>query len=314
MTLVKLILLFVIGMFAIIKGADLFTEAAVWIAAKTGIPKVIVGATIVSLATTLPEFAVSVFASATGHPEMSLGNAVGSNIFNIGVILGISLIIRSFSTDRNIFGKQAFFMIFASILTFFLASDGTLNPLDGVIIFMVLIAYIVYVISSARHSGEGAKKEAVEGTAGANLLKFLVGAAAVVIGSRITVNAGIDLAHLFGVPELIIGLTLVAVGTSLPELVTSLTATLKGYQELSVGNILGAGLLNMSWVVAVSSMVNPIPIVRLNLTLDFPFMLALMTLLLLFGLTKDRLTRWEGIVLLSVYVAYMTILFAGRVA
>lgn len=315
MTLVKLIILFVIGMVAIIKGADWFTEAAVWIAAKTGIPKVIVGATIVSLATTLPEFAVSVFASATGHAEMSLGNAVGSNIFNIGVILGISLIIRSFPTDRSIFTKQASFMILAGIVAFFLASDGSLTLLDGLLIFAILIAYIVFVISSSRfQKGGNQENETVEGTLGTNLLKFLAGAVGVVIGSRITVNAGIELAQLFGVPEIIIGLTLVSVGTSLPELVTSLTATLKGYQELSVGNIMGAGLLNMSWVVAVSAMVNPIPISRMNIILDFPFMLGLMGLLFLFGITKDRLMRWEGIVLLSIYVIYMVFLFSGRLA
>lgn len=312
MTLIKLVILFVLGLVAIIKGADWFTEAAVWIAAKTGIPKVIVGATIVSLATTLPEFAVSVFASATGHAEMSLGNAVGSNIFNIGVILGISLIIRSFATDQN-FAKQASFMVLASFVTFFLASDGGLNRLDGIIIFIILVAYIIFVLSNTQQKkGEAQKKEVVEGTLGANLLKFSAGAVAVIIGSRITVNSGIDLAHLFGVPEIIIGLTLVSIGTSLPELVTSLTATLKGYQELSIGNIIGAGLLNMSWVTAVSAMVNPIPITRMNIVLDFPFMLGLMCLLFLFGITKDRLMRWEGNVLLFVYITYMATLFVIR--
>lgn len=313
MVLAKLLLLFALGMFAIIKGADLFTDAAVWIAAKTGLPKVIIGATIVSLATTLPEFAVSVFASVSGHSEMSLGNAVGSNIFNIGVVLGISLLIRSFDTDPSIFSRQAFFMISAGVLALIFALDGAINRLDGILLMLVLVGYIAFlVIHSRSGKTKSTNTEPVQGTLGINLLKFLGGSAAVVLGSRITVNSGIQLAGLFGVPEIIIGLTLVAVGTSLPELVTSLTATLKGYQELSVGNIIGAGLLNMSWVTAGAAMFNPIPITRWNLIIDLPFMLALMGLLIIFGLTKNRLVRWEGAVFIGIYVAYMTILFGVR--
>lgn len=312
MELIKLFVFFALGMFAIIKGADWFTDAAVWIAGKTGIPKVIVGATIVSLATTLPEFAVSVFASYSGHADMSLGNAVGSNIFNIGVILGISLLIRSFPTDPNLFPKQAAFMIAAGTLAFLFAQDGSINSMDGFLLLLILVGYLVFlIIHSLQQKQQMKKDEAVKGTLGLNLIKFIGGSAAVVIGSRITVTSGIGIAEFFKIPELIIGLTLVAMGTSLPELVTSLTATLKGYQELSVGNIIGAGLLNMSWVVGVSATINPIPITPMNLILDFPFMLTLMGLLLLFGITHKRFVRWEGATFLLIYVAYMTILLGG---
>lgn len=303
-------IIFALGMFAIVKGADWFTDAAVWIAEKTGIPKVIIGATIVSLATTLPEFAVSVFASWSGHPEMALGNAVGSNIFNIGLILGLSLLISSFPTQRDIFTKQASFMITAGFLTLFLSLNGNLSRIDGLLLAFVLIGYIVMLLIQARSSNQQNEKNTeVHGTLKENLLKFLGGSIAVIIGSRIVVSSGVWLAEYFGVPEIFIALTLVALGTSLPELVTSLTATLKGYQELSVGNIIGANLLNLGWVTSISAIVNPISISKSNLIIDFPFMLALMTLLFIFGLTKNRLARFEGFVLLAIYVGYITFRF-----
>lgn len=314
--LLKLLLLFSIGMFAIVKGADLFTDAAVWIAQKTGIPREIIGATIVSLATTLPEFSVSVYASSTGHAAMSLGNAVGSNIFNIGFILGLSLLIRSCPVNRNIHLRQSTFMLGAGILAFLLALDGTISRIDGLILVTLLIIYVMYIARYQRAARPQQSGQNTSPTPGVSFrrkwIKFMVGAAAVVAGSRVAVVAGINLAHLLGVPEIVIGLTLVAAGTSLPELVTSLTATFKGYQELSVGNIMGAGLLNISWVTAVSAMVRPIPIEFANLGLDFPFMLVMMALLVIFGLTKNRLARWEGVVFLLVYGMYLSLLFKGH--
>ncbi|AZR73450.1 hypothetical protein BBF96_08675 [Anoxybacter fermentans] len=308
MLLTKLIF-FTVGMFAIVKGADWFTDSAVWIAKKTGIPKVIIGATIVSLATTLPEFAVSVYASFSGHPEMSLGNAVGSNIFNIGMILGLTLIIHSYPTTPKIISKKALFMLTAGILALLTSLDGEINQFDGFLLLTVLIGYILFLILHSKKNIVFVEKTEVKGTFKKNLIKFIAGSVLVIIGSRIVVNSGVWLAKYFGVPEIFIALTLVALGTSLPELVTSLTATLKGYQELSIGNIIGANLLNIGWVTSVSAMVNPISISTKNLILDFPFMLAFMGLLLLFGLTKDHLSRLEGMIFLTLYATYITILF-----
>lgn len=302
--------LFALGMFAIVKGADLFTDAAVWIAERTGVPKVFIGATIVSLATTLPEFAVSVYASWTGYSEMALGNAIGSNIFNIGLILGISLLIRSCPINSKTFFKKSSFLIIAGVLSFIFSLNGIFNQLNGIILFLVLIGYILYILSLSKKE-RSPKKHEDSDTSTANLLKFIGGSIAVVIGSRIVVNSGVWIAEYFKIPEILIALTLVALGTSLPELVTSITATLKGYQDLSIGNIIGAGVLNLSWVTATSAIINPIPISKNNLIWDFPFMLILMLLLMFFGLTKKRLTRIEGISLLLVYVIYISII-VGR--
>mgnify|MGYP006275939603 CR=1 FL=1 len=308
--LITKLLIFAAGMFAIVKGADWFTDAAIWIAKKTGIPKVIIGATIVSLATTLPEFAVSVFASFSGHPEMALGNAIGSNIFNIGLVLGVTLLIASFDTDPKTVTKKAFFMIGAGALTVITSLDGTITGIDGFLLLLVLAGYITFLVRhSKKHKTTGDVE--VPGTKGGAATKFIVGSILVVAGSRIVVDTGIWLAEYFKVPEIFIALTLVALGTSLPELVTSLTATLKGHQELSLGNIIGANLLNLGWVVSISSIVNPIEISRKNLTLDFPFMMALMGLLLIFSLTKKRLSKMEGGALTIVYIAYITILFTS---
>ncbi len=307
MLLMKLVL-FAIGMFAIVKGADWFTDAAIWVADKTGIPKVIIGATIVSLATTLPEFAVSVFASATGHSELALGNAIGSNIFNIGLILGVSLMISSFPTDPKLFSRKALFMVTAGVLALIVSLDGKITQLDGFMLALVLVGYIIFLIRHARKHKSSPNCK-VEGTLKQNLLYFFGGSVAVIIGSRIVVSSGVWMAQYFGIPEIFIALTLVSFGTSLPELVTSLTATLKGHQELSIGNIIGANLLNLGWVTATSAIVKPIPISRANLTLDFPFMLTLMILLFFFGLSGNKLTRLEGMILFAVYVGYITVLF-----
>lgn len=299
--------LFAIGMVAIVKGADWFTDAAVWIAEKTGIPRVIIGATIVSLATTLPEFAVSVYASWTGHAEMALGNAIGSNIFNIGLILGVSLLIHSFPPDRKAFLKKIIFLAASGILAFILSFDGQLTAIDGLGLFAILIGYITYLIIHSRSQKSVDQSAKPAGSTMMNISKFVGGSIIVVIGSRLVVNSGVWIAEYFKVPEIIIALTLVALGTSLPELVTALTATLKGYQELSVGNIIGAGILNLSWVTATAAIVNPISTTKDNLIWDFPFMLALIILMMVFGLTKKRLSKLEGFIFLLIYVVYITI-------
>lgn len=299
--------LFAIGMVAIVKGADWFTDAAVWIAEKTGIPRVIIGATIVSLATTLPEFAVSVYASWDGHAEMALGNAIGSNIFNIGLILGVSLLIQSFPPDRSVFFKKILFLITSGSLAFILAYDGQLTSTDSFVLFAILLGYIAFLIIHSRAHKNLDHSAKPTGSTPMNILKFVGGSTIVVIGSRLVVDSGVWIAEYFQVPEIIIALTLVALGTSLPELVTCLTSTLKGYQELSVGNIIGAGILNLSWVIATAAIVNPIPTTKDNLIWDFPFMLVLIILMMIFGLTKKRLSRLEGFVFLLIYVAYITI-------
>lgn len=300
-------LIFSGGIVAIVKGADWFTEAAVWFADKTGIPKIIIGATIVSLATTLPEFAVSSYASFTGHSSMAVGNAVGSAICNIGLVLGLTLLLCNFQVERQGFVHRSLFMIGGAVVLYLVALDGVISRADGGILLLLLAGFIYYTLQEIK-TYKGSKHDqdiSISGTPLRSTIQFIVGAALVVVGSRLVVSSGIVIAEFFNIPEIIIALTLIALGTSLPELVTAITATLKGYQALSIGNIVGANILNITWVIGGSALVGPLKISAENLRLDFPVMALLMVALLIFGLTRNILEKWEGATLLIMYTSYI---------
>ncbi len=319
-------LAFVASLAAIVKGADWFTDGAVKVARATGIPEVIVGATIVSVATTLPEFTVSSLAAWGGHPGLAFGNAVGSALGNIGFILALACLIRPFRIKRGIFLFQGFFMFLAGTTLFFLAVDARVSRADGLVLVTLLGVVLLCTIVVSR-SAVTAKPRRVEGgkrpgpglyrSHGAQVTgpwhhawcSFLVGAGLVIGGSRVLVASGEYLARLLGIPELVIGLTLVAMGTSLPELVTSLVSTLKGYQGLSVGNIIGANTLDLTWVVFGATLFGEVSLSAQTIFVDLPMMLLFFAGLLFFGLTGGRLERWEGLVLFMAYAFYVGILF-----
>lgn len=327
------ILLASIGL--ITKGADWFTDAAVNIAEVTRIPKVIIGATIVSMATTMPEFTVSFIATIMGSAErdIAVGNALGSCVCNIGLILGTCLLIRPMMIQRAITFKQAIFMIGTGLLvtgfgligkpsSLYPGSIGLLSRIEGIILVIGLIGYIYFSLNIAKRERVrnvegvaterpvvGDKYEGPQIELFHEFLWFFIGAACVISGSTGLVQSSSRIAEAFGVPKLIISITLVALGTSLPEYVTALMATIKGYQELSVGNIIGADILDIVWVLGGCSLVGGLPIQYQTKVLDFPAMLTLMLLLVIFGMTKGRWSRKEGGIILAVYIVYMIIMF-----
>ncbi len=323
------LLLFCLAVALISKGADWFTEAAVKIAEATHIPKVIIGATIVSAATTLPEFSVSAIATIQNTTDMAIGNAIGSCICNIGLILGTCTLAKASITDKKLLTQQGGFMIGAGILVFLLTLGGGLERWGGAILGMGLIAYMYYSVRTAksrrdkaliemRVDEEDADFPMQPPTMTKEIVLFLIGAVCVVAGSYLLVHTGRTLARLLGVSELVISLTLVALGTSLPEYVTAFTATIKGHQELSMGNIIGADILNLVWVLGGCSLIRPLPLnpdqLFLGFTqtqsLDLPIMFLLMILLVGFGFSKGELKRWQGGVLFAIYAIYLFILFA----
>jgi len=304
----------------VIKGADWFVEAAIWMARKTGIAEVLVGATIVSIGTTLPELAVSTYSSYAGYTDVALGNAVGSSIFNLGVILGVSILVRPIMIDAKPFGSRAILMLAAAVLVTILAIDGGLERTDGLLLIAVVAAYIAHLIRSQRFNadkvseredgyGSETSTESSHGhlfplTTPGQILQFIAGALTVAVGSRFLVSTATSIAEALGIPEIVIGLTIVAAGTSLPELATAIASLIKGHQSLSAGNIVGASFLNMTSVLGFSSLVNRVTIAGSCLLLDFPVMLALMAALILFATIGRRLTRWQGVFFLAVYIAY----------
>lgn len=323
------LLIFAVAVALISKGADWFTEASVKIAEATHIPKVIIGATIVSVATTLPEFSVSAIATIQNTTDMAIGNAIGSCVCNIGLILGTCTILRASATDKKLLTQQGGFMLGAGILIFLLTLSGTLERWGGIILIIGLLSYMYYSVRTAKNRRDKAMLEMAVDEEDADfpakptltneIIWFVIGAGCVVVGSYLLVHSGRELARLLGVSELVISLTMVALGTSLPEYVTAFTATLKGHQELSVGNIIGANILDIFWVLGGCSIIRPLPLntessflgFPQTQSLDLPVMFLLMVLLVGFGFSKGKLKRWQGAALFIIYAIYMVTLFTA---
>lgn len=307
-----LILLFLLSLAMISKGSDWFIGAAVAISNKTGIPKVIIGATIVSFATTAPEFAVSATAAYLGHTDVTIGNAVGSAICNIGLILGSIISIKAIQIDDDSFLLKSGIMLFSGIILILVSRDGNVNRLDGLLLLLVFFAFLFHASRTQyklfENEEHGEKRPKIIEMK-RDIAFFLMGALLVVLGSRILVNSGIEIAEWIGVPEVIIALTMVAVGTSLPELITAIASLKKGHQDLSLGNILGANTMDIAMVLGASAQIRVLPVSEQLTTYDFPFMLFIMLALICFGLTGKRLARWEGGFILGSYLAYIAGLF-----
>lgn len=308
-------LFFIIGLFIIIKGGDLFIDGAVWIAYKTGIPPAIIGATVVSIATTLPEFFVSTVASNEGYSEMALGNSIGSTICNVAFVLGLCSLIKPIKVQNRFFTIKGFMMIIYILVFFFFALDGLVTHKEG--LFLIVLFFLFIWLNIIEYKGEGerksnkiinnhSKREVI-----INLTKFIVGAWFIVIGAHMLVKTGVEIAYIFKIPKQVISLTLLAIGTSLPELVTSVSAIIKNEENISVGNILGANILNLTIVLGFSSLVsdNGLVVQRQTIFLDLPMSLLVMSLFVFIGIFKKEISRKLGGVLLIIYLIYLIILF-----
>lgn len=314
MSAIVIVLLFALGLVLIIKGGDYFVDAASWMAEVSGVPKFLIGATIVSLGTTLPELLVSLMAAAEGSIGIAVGNAVGSVTANIGLIMGISVVCIAAAVDRREQGFNLVLMAAAIALLLAFSAGGSLSVAGSVVLLVIFGYYMFRSAASARtamRADDGAPKaEKDQKTMIANIVKFLAGAAGIVIGARLLVDNGTALARLIGVPESIIGATLVAVGTSLPELVTTITAIAKKQSSLSIGNIVGANIIDLTLILPLCSVVSgkALPILRQNIVLDMPFCLGLALLAVVPALISGRFRRWQGAALLAVYGTYVVVL------
>ena len=317
--MISTIILFVIGFILITKGADIFINCTVEIGKKTHVSELVLGATIVSFATTLPELTVSLCASINNQTTMSLGNAVGSIICNTGLILGLVAFISPFKVDRKMFLSKSTLLLISILGLVIVGLDGTVNEKDSIVL-LIILAIFMYTNYKSVTSEKVSKRSAVNlqekkntDTKVGELLKiiclFLLGLVMMVAGSRLLVDNGSKLAEFIGIPQGIISLTIIALGTSLPELVSSLTAIRKKHHAISVGNVLGANILNITSVIALSSIPNDIPILSQNVNIDYPFMIALILVLILPTIKKDKLYRFQGLMLLLLYGAYITTLY-----
>ena len=312
-----IVLFFAAGLICIIKGGDLFVDAASWIAEASGIPKFIIGATIVSFATTLPEMLVSVFAALEGSADIAVGNAVGSVTANVGLIMCLSLVCMECAMSRKQFGVKACLLLAAILVLFAFTRDGQLSIGESVFILLIFAGFIVESLIAARREqgtevAEDAERPAVNGkTIAVNIVKFVVGAAAIVLGAQLLIDNGSAIASLLGVPDAIVAATMIAIGTSLPELVTTLTAIRKKESSLSVGNIIGANIMDLTLILPLCSLIlgKPLPVQSQGMLLDIPACLIICAAVLVPALWKGKFQRWMGFLAGGLYIVYLTVMF-----
>lgn len=302
-------LLFTLGLFILIKGGDTFVDAAVWISDVTGIPKLVIGATVISIATTLPELFVSVLATADGSLGIATGNAIGSVTANIGMGMSIGLIASPAAVNLKDFAPKACMMLLAAVALLRLGTDGMISISDSFMLMAVLAAYIYSNIRSGqRATGNNASRISITfPEAARNTAKFVLGACGIVLGASMLVTNGQILAYALGVSEDIIGLTLIAVGTSLPELITAATAIAKNESALTVGNIIGANIIDTALILPVCSAVSggSLAISARTVYIDLPAAIFLMLLVLIPTIKNKSFKKWQGIAILAFYVVYV---------
>lgn len=304
-------LLFVLGLLCIIKGGDWFVDAAAWIARVSGIPSFIIGATIVSLATTLPEILVSVMAAAKGSVDMATGNAIGSVTANTGMILAVSLIFMPAVVDRRKYLPKSLIFLISIVLLWALSLSGELTVVGAVVMIAVFAVFIFENVHEAKRelgTSVETREKPTGKDIGKNLALFLLGAAGIVIGSRLLVDNGTVIAtDILHIDERIVSLTMVAIGTSLPELVTTITAIVKKQSSLSVGNIIGANIIDTLLILPLCSFISggSLPMEASTLWIDLPvcFLVAVITIVPM--LVRGRFSRWQGIAALLTYVGYI---------
>ena len=305
MNFILQLLLLTVGFAMLVKGADFFVDGACWVAEKFRIPKLIIGLTIVAMGTSAPEAAVSLTSAAKGVADITIGNIVGSNIMNILVILGLSAVIVPLNVPKSTVRIEIPFMIFITALVYLVGMDGNVTFFDGIILALCFLLYLGYLFYSARHNPEEAEEEDDKVLKPWQALLGLVGGLGLILwGSDIAVDAATEIARILGMSERLIGLTIVALGTSLPELVTSVTAARKGNADMAIGNIVGSNIFNILFVVGLSAMIIPVPFASAFLV-DTLIALAVAVFLLVASLPRRRLNRVSGALMLLGYVAYL---------
>ncbi len=312
------VLLLLIGLAMLYYGAEWLVGGSSAIALRLGITPLIVGCTVVAFGTSAPELVVSLAAVFTGNDDISVGNIVGSNIANLGLILGAAALIRPMVVQSAVIRREYPIMVFATVVLIALGYDGFLSRLDGVVLLTGMAGYIAYMIVIARY--EMARGEVVEfdeladvdpaaGTNKGDLGRVAVGIVGLALGAQMMVNSAVSLAHQWGIPDLIIAISIVAIGTSLPELATSVVAALREEADISVGNIVGSNVFNSLLVLGSAAAIAGVNVGPDVVRWDFWVMLLITVLVWPIMWTSATIRRWEGATLLIAYVAYMIWIF-----
>jgi cation:H+ antiporter len=297
------------------KGADWLVDGAVGVASKLRVPTLIIGIVLVGFGTTMPEFTVSLISAVQRHSEIALGNAVGSVIVNVSIALALGVIVAPtvLRVERSMFLSIGLVFFGASVLAFVLALDGRIGRVEGLVLLAALAAYVFYLVVSERKRKarkfeqevvEEVESHVLEGGLAKFVFVFLGGLVVVVVASKFLVEAAVNIAGRLGISKTIIGLTIVAIGTSLPEIATSVVASRKGHGELAFGDVMGANVLNLLWIIGGASVARPIIVTRAEIYFMFPFMVGIVAAMFLLARIGYTLNRWKSLVLVGLYLIY----------
>jgi len=315
-------ILIVIGFFLLIKGADYLVDGAVGIAKKFNIPEIVIGLTIVSIGTSMPELIVSITSAMEGFSDMAIGNVVGSNVANLLLILGISAILSPIALKRETRLIEVPLCLIISIIFYFICNIGqNVTRKEGILLITLFVLFIIYTIVMAFKGNEFDKEddeiETVENVQAEknnntlkNLFHIVLGIAALKFGGDLAVNNAVKVAEWFGLSEKIISVTILAVGTSLPELVTTVSAAIKKENDIAIGNILGSNIFNMLLIIGVSALIKPITY-NISYNIDMYIVMSAAVVLFLFAYIppKNKMSRMNGIIYLSLYIIYLITIF-----
>ena len=307
-------ILFTAGLLLLYYGAESLVSGSSRLALSFGVRPLIIGMTIVAFATSMPEMTVTLMASLKGSSDIAAGNVIGSNIANIGLILGVAAVLVPMSIAKSVLYRELPFMLAVSVLVYLLASDGQLSFLDGLVLFALLLAFLGYCLALARHSylnsqSDEANVSVEKQRRGSDWVLIVVGIIGLCIGAEMMVRSAVSMARVFGISELVIAMSVVALGTSLPELAASTVSAWKGEMDLSIGNVIGSNIFNLLFVLGVSPMIRPIGVDSSLLSTQIPVMLAFSLGLIVLVVRRQRLSRRSGAILLAGYLAFILSLF-----
>ena len=310
MTLLYMVVLFAVGLGLIIKGGDWFVDAAVWLAGVLGVPQFLIGATVVSVATTLPELTASAIAAFEGKVDMAVGNAVGSVTVNVSLILGVAVLGAPFLIRRSQLWGQGALLAAGCLVALLCSLRGSLSTLGCVLLLLLFFGYVTFNIYTAKKERSAERPAARPGDKRRQIAGFLLGAAGIVVGAKLLVYSGSGIARMAGVPEAFIAVTIISFGTSLPEFTIAVTAAVKKHTGLSAGNIVGAGVIDITLILPLCAVFSgrALPISPQGLLLDMPVSLVAVLVCCVPALLFQRFRRWQGACMVGVYVLYVAAL------
>lgn len=317
MAILSSVLLLVVGLVVLIFGAEYLVKGASSLAKRLGVPVLVIGLTVVAFGTSTPELTVNLYAAMTGATDIAIGNIVGSNIANILLILGLSALIVPLAVARSTTWKEIPFALLAMVLVWVFGNDVLLNgtgvnaltATEGLAFIGIFAIFMYYIVGLAKTEPPADESTVAQYSLTYSLVCIVAGLAALVLGGRLLVDEAITIAQIFGLSEAVIGLTIVAVGTSLPELATSVIAAIRGQNDIAVGNIVGSNIFNVFWILGLSAVIAPLP---MSAGLSFDTLVGIGTTVLLFLVLflgkRHTIDRWQGGAFILLYVAYVTFL------